>query len=244
MNSRSIGLAALVAVCVSAVASPGMANTVRPPPPYRGPIAEPAPPVVAPRPPTPAVPLPLRETRDQARVVYAAVRRGDWVGARRALGRLSGWIANVRAETVGDSADVDALGRLQRSLSGAVNGRDRFATMSAANEITRVATNLSDPFAPLVPTDMDRLDYHGRGLQIAVEQRDVAEVRARVDGLDRTWSRLRRRAFAVDRRDAERLDAAVARLQSVRTRSELARAARATRDALGAAAGLRRAFER
>ena len=60
---------------------------------------------------------------------------------------------------------------------------DRFATMKAANEITLIAANLSDPYAPLVPTDVDRLDYYGRALQVvAAEKGDVEELRQLADG--------------------------------------------------------------
>lgn len=188
-----------------------------------------------------AVPLPIREVREQAKDLFRASRTGDWGGAGRALSRLAGFVRNVRNETIGDSSDVDRIESLRALLSLSVRAHDRVGTMSAANEITRIVADLSDPYAPLVPTDVDRLAYYGRAIEVAAEQGNPAKLRTQIVELRRTWQRVRPRAIDRHLDGTAQIDAAIARLDASLPAIELARAAA---DELGGVDTLENAFFR
>lgn len=201
---------------------------------------EAAPPSTEQLPLTSGVPLPIRETRDQALRLYHAARASEWTVAARVLPRLTGWVTNARNETVGDSADVDSLEALSRALSASVRAHQRSATMSKANEITLIAANLSDPYAPLTPTDLDRLAYDGRAVQIASDEANVQELRHRVGELERTWDRVRRKAIARDPEGATYFESSLKQLEQARSRGQFRRAAH---HELRAVDALQRSFE-
>ncbi len=141
------------------------------------PSVEPAPPSLRGGPPESKVPFPIQQTEQASVALYAALARADWSRSRDALQSLQGAIRSVHAEVVGDSSDADELVALGKQMSSCLRARDQLPCLRAANETALMAANLSDPYAPLVPTDVDRLEYYARAVQVSASVHDVVGLR-------------------------------------------------------------------
>lgn len=174
-------------------------------------------------------------------LLYEGARANEWELAARTLRRLAQSVKAVRRETVGDSSDVDRLQAEVEILSRAVATDDRTGTMRAANEVTLIAANLSDPYAPLVPTDVDRLDYYGRAIQVSAEEGKLTELRTLQGDVRKTWMQVRPKVEVRDAGEsAQRFDAVVAELEAAHSAAAYAHAATAE---LAATSELEEAFE-
>ena len=187
------------------------------------------------------VPLPIREAHDQSVAVYAAARAGRWADATRRLEELAAPIRKIHDETVSDSASASRLDDLESSLTNAVNAKDRWMSMIQANELSGALAVIAAPYTPGVSADVHRLDYYGRALQIAEENRNPSEIHTLVVELRTRWERVRPELASRDADDAMRVDAAMTRMQNARSQPELARA---TEVELAAASSVRRSLQR
>ena len=59
--------------------------------------------------------------------------------------------------------------------------------MLDANRVTLIAANLAEPFHPRLPSDITRLDYHGRELETWSAAKNEEKFEQAADGLEKTW---------------------------------------------------------
>jgi len=179
------------------------------------------------------VPPDLLNAEIYAGNVYLAVDAGKWARATRELPDLEQAVREFRRETLGQSEDVQLLDETVERLRAAVAGQERIDALRAANEATLITTNLAEPYAPLVPPDVDRLGYYGRALQILAESNDRAKLTAEAAELARTWAGVK--PFVVQHAGvalAERFEASVRALEKEQEPSRLEDLASAELDEL------------
>jgi hypothetical protein len=199
--------------------------------------ADPAPTPVLPRPavvPSPpssspesevthAVPLSVREVSETGKALYDAAQRHEWATAAHDFAFLRANIDELR--TVSDSADVDLLRARVIPLGAAVRGHDRLTAMRIANEMTLLASDLSVPYGPLIPADLDRLAYYGRALCIASESGDLHRLQVLRGEIHQTWPLVRSRAETKSIEATRQFVLALEELDRARTPVEFGRAA-------------------
>jgi hypothetical protein len=87
--------------------------------------------------------------------------------------------------------------------------------MRAANQVTLLAADLSEPYQPQVPAAVTRLDYFGRELEIGTAAKDLGQLKAAAQGLRKNWNSVRAAAKAHGgEAEAKRFDALLKRLDS------------------------------
>lgn len=138
-----------------------------------------------------AVPPPLVAAGHFGEGVYDAARAGDWPGVAVTLDSLHRGAAGLASAIAGDGPDERSLLAQLDTLDAAVARRERSATLRSANEVTRLAAELTRPFRLAVPVEITLLDYDGRLLQFWADAGDPARLRASAELLRRTWNAVR-----------------------------------------------------
>lgn len=141
--------------------------------------------------PVPSIPPALLNAEVYAGIVYRAIDTERWMRGTYELRYLQQAVMELRQKTPGDSADLDLLATTFDRLHKAVEAQARLDALHAANEMTLIMTHLAEPYAPLVPPDVDRLGYYGRSVQILTESGDRTKAAQVVKELAQTWTGVR-----------------------------------------------------
>ena len=183
--------------------------------------------------PTPgAVPAPLESVAQHGEDLYDAARGNDWTAASAHLDSLKRAAPELPVTGEGSGGMKEAVRSQLTVLDSSVKTHDRVATMRAANEVTRLAAELTHPYKPTVPFEITLLDYSGRELQLWSEVGDLEKLSDATERLRRTWNAVRGR---VEKRPggteaAARFEALVARAESPTAAGDYAAVATAILD--------------
>ena len=139
---------------------------------------------------TDSVPTSLQEVGEQGELAYDAAKARDWRKTAVDFARLKSAALHLRLD-LPSAPDLSRLQAVVSALETAAARKDRRATMRQANQVTLIAANMTDPFRPVVPPDVVRLDYLGRELEIWAEARDAAKLQSTAAELTRTWESVR-----------------------------------------------------
>ena len=172
-------------------------------------------------------PLPLLDLEDAARYLFGAARDSQW---RVAAGQLE-TLQNAFMDLPKDVGPNDVLSDIRarvRELADTVSQRDRVKTMQASNDITQLCIGLD---ATDVPSQVFRLAYLGRQLEVGVAARQQGTIKRATTDIKQTWSELepeliQRRRLSVVRHMTD----IVASLDGATRLSDVSRLARAELD--------------
>jgi hypothetical protein len=172
----------------------------------------------------PKVPGPLESVAHYSENLYDAAHTNDWAAAIAQLDTLKRG-ATALSATINGSADLKSSVTSQLAVIGtSVSNRDRAATLYSANEVTRLAAELTRSYNPRVPVEITLLDYSGRELELWAEAGDSTKLRAATVAMRQTWDTVRN---TVEKRRggvaaAASFDALVARAESATTVNDYA----------------------
>lgn len=172
-------------------------------------------------------PIPLLDLEDAARYLFGAARDSQW---RVAAGQLE-TLQNAFMDLPGDVGPNDVVGGIRarvRELAETASDRDRVKTMQAANDITQLCIGLD---MTEVPSQVFRLAYLGRQLEVGVAARQQGTIRRATADIKQTWTELepqliQRRRLSVVRHMTD----IVASLDGATRPSDVSRLARAELD--------------
>lgn len=172
----------------------------------------------------PAVPAPAAATEEighYAENLYDWGGIGDWTKADSDLIALKSDVAKL--ESTGQVTDLRGAGELVATIEKAVQGRQELALMHAANEMTRVAAEISGQFHPQVPVEVTLLDYYGRELELWSEEGNTARLNETRSKLRETWDAVRPAVVVKGgNTEAAQFDALIAQLSGAKTPKEFA----------------------
>jgi hypothetical protein len=127
--------------------------------------------------------------------IYDAARDKDFAAAAKKLDALKVATRKLKADLANPSADqkkgLEQLDAQIAALDKTVSAKDRQATMLAANQVTLIAAELTEPYRVPVPVAITRLDYLGRELEIWAAASDVKKLQATGLDIRSTWSKVR-----------------------------------------------------
>jgi len=139
----------------------------------------------------PKVPGQLESVAHYSENLYDAARTNDWTAAAAQLDTLKRGATDLSA-TVNGSAELKSSVSSQLAvIETSVSNRNRAATLRSANEVTRLAAELTRPYNPQVPVEITLLDYSGRELELWAEAGDSTKLRAATVTMRQTWGRVR-----------------------------------------------------
>jgi len=161
------------------------------------------------------VPEALIDAGEFGENVYDLVKAKDWAKATEKFKALKGAATRIAGDLKDGHAEKKRLDEIIAALGKALAAMDKLAAMRAANQVTLVAADLSEPFSPQVPAAVTRLDFNGRELEIGTAAKDQKQLKAAADGLRKNWDKVR---AAVKSRggeaEAKRFDALVTRVEA------------------------------
>ncbi|MHB1035258.1 MAG: hypothetical protein ACYC35_25625 [Pirellulales bacterium] len=153
--------------------------------------------------------------------VYDLAKGKEWTKVGAKLTSLTKEAELLRTQ-VKDADEAKAqLDKSIAALKKSVGAKDQHTTMEQANQVTLIAANLTDPFHPKVPTDVTRLDFYGRELEVWAAAKDEANLTRIADALQKTWKKVR--PAVVDRggkAEAKMFDGLVAKLKLAKSPGE------------------------
>ncbi len=91
-----------------------------------------------------------------ARTSMTWPRQTDWTQAAEKLAALKDEVKRLGSELPAAGTDEDHSEEKVIAIDKAVTAKDRQATMRAANQVTLLVANLTEPFGPTVPADVTR----------------------------------------------------------------------------------------
>jgi hypothetical protein len=164
------------------------------------------------------------EIGHDAENLYDWGRQGDWIKASTDLAALKSAVAKLKA--TGEVTNLQGADRRVAAIETAVQRRQARPLMHAANEMTRVAAELSRQFKPQVPVEVTLLDYDARELQLWAEEGNVVQLHEARMRLREVWSAARPAVVSTGgTTEAQQFDALVNQLTLAKTPKDFAAAA-------------------
>jgi len=174
------------------------------------------------------VPSSITRTGELGEHLYNSAMANNWNAADKEVKALKRSTSKIRHQ---ETATVQRLHTTVAALDTDVAKRHREATMRDANRITLIAAELSHRYNPAVPTDIARLDYYGRQLELESTTGNMAELRTTARQMRHTWREVRPEVESRGATTTARnFDQVVARIDSAKTPRAYRSAARSALD--------------
>jgi hypothetical protein len=175
---------------------------------------------------------------ERAEGTYDAAKAQKWAVVLQKVRALRNVEQGLQIPPAAQRQIADATAALKE----AARSRNTHSAMLQANQLTLIAANLNEASHPQVPTDVARLDYYGRQLEIWSAAPDLAKLQSTTADIRRIWQNLRPAVEAHGgQRVAMNFARIVNRLESAKTPAEYQTAATAELDEVDK---LERIFER
>lgn len=162
----------------------------------------------------------VAEIGELGSAMYGLANDNNWDPLFEKLDALDKIASSLRPEADEGGKAKQRLTECITDLAQSAAARDSLGAMQAANQITLIAADLGGRLGPQppVPTDVARLDYYGRELQIWSEDKNEAKLRQTADALQAIWNQVRgevlRRGGLLQ---ARRFDSLVAEVQAAKS---------------------------
>ncbi len=123
--------------------------------------------------------------------IYDLAKGNDWVKVAEKFTALKGAVKDLPPTVKQSSTDQKRLTDNVAALGKAIPAKDQLGTMRAANQVTSVAADLTEPFKPKVPSTVTRLDFFGRELELGTMAKDQNQLKKGAEGLRQNWDKIR-----------------------------------------------------
>ncbi|HUK33599.1 MAG TPA: hypothetical protein VLV86_06800 [Vicinamibacterales bacterium] len=134
-------------------------------------------------------PLALSEIDDSARYLFDAARDSRWTAAQDQLQTLQQALEDLPTG-IRPTDEATSLRRRVHELADMVASKDRVRTMDAANAITQSVIGLSVTFQSRVPSQIPRLGYLGRQVELGVATNNRTLITRAVADIRQAWNEL------------------------------------------------------
>jgi hypothetical protein len=142
-------------------------------------------------PKTGKVPEALANVGEYGEDLYDLVKATKWTEAAEKFKALKDAAKALPADLKETKSDKERRDGTLAALGKAVAAKDKLAAMRAANQVTLIAADLSEPFNPQLPAAVTRLDFYGRELEIGAAAKDLKQLKAAAAGLRKNWDKVR-----------------------------------------------------
>lgn len=86
---------------------------------------------------------------------------------------------------------INGMGKAVTALETAVKAKQSFEARVQANQITRHVPDVYDKYSVTIPTDVSRLDYLGREINLNVEKSDWTTASSNYDAASKLWNQFK-----------------------------------------------------
>lgn len=167
----------------------------------------------------------MKNGGEYAEDIYDAAHAGNWKLASAKLTQLADSSSKLRS----DLQPAPEIGQIQSRVSALeknIAKKDRLDAMTNANEITRLAADLSAGFQSTVPVQVAKLDYLGRKLQIESARGNLSSLKQTTSEIRLNWNEVKTSLEQKHSATANNFEAIVSKLENAKGVSSFARLAR------------------
>lgn len=185
-----------------------------------------------PRPGSP-VPQPILSIEWRSSEAYCLARDGRWSAVPPRLAGIRAAMRDLPMLRENVSLRVAELGRAVRNIEDAARVEDRLGAMLYANQVYRVAVEMSTTFNPETPADLAMLVFHVRELEIWCGMGDAAKLRQAGAQMLREWNMMEAyMRSSGNTRQADRMATLSRQLKNARSADDYSRLVRPMRQEL------------
>jgi len=168
-----------------------------------------------------SVPPALAQMGEYGENIYDAAKAGKWKDAESKLASLKNTVQSSAQDLSGAPNERGQLDATLTALDHAVPHHDKSATMRDANQVTFLAAELTAPYHPKIPSEVARLDFDGRELEIWSAAHNVPKLKRTAEDIHHTWDQVRPEVEAHNGQSAAKgFDALVAKVDHAHTAAQ------------------------
>ena len=167
----------------------------------------------------------LKNTGEYAEDIYDAAHAGNWKLASAKSTQLADSSSKLRSDLPSDPEIGEIQSRVS-ALEKDIAEKDRLAAMTDANEITRLAAELSAGFRSTVPVQVVKLDYLGRKLQIESARGNLSSLKQTTSEIRSNWNEVKTAVEQKHSATANNFEVIVSKLENAKGVSSFAKLAK------------------
>jgi hypothetical protein len=167
----------------------------------------------------------LKNTGEYAEDIYDAAHATNWKLASAKSMRLADSSSKLPSG-LQPAPELSEIESRVSALKKDIAAKNRLSTMSDANEITRLAADLSAGFRSKVPVQVAKLDYLGRKLQIESTQGNLSSLKQTTSEIRSNWNDVKTALEHRHPTTANNFEAIVSKLESAKGVSSFAKLAK------------------
>lgn len=96
---------------------------------------------------------------------------------------------------------LDEMGKAINNLEKQVSAKNEYRTMLDANALTKLVPDALDIFRPKTTTDLGRLSYYGREINLNVDQNNWTSAKGNLIKIEKIWASMKTKVSSVNRRN-------------------------------------------
>jgi hypothetical protein len=166
---------------------------------------------------------------------YDYAKAQKWDKAAGKLAALKKEAESLAAELKDADDAKTELAKHVAVLEKAVADKDQLAAMRASNQLTRLTAKLSEAYPHKVPTDIAKIDFLGREVEIWAVAKDDTRLKSSSAALQKTWKKVRPAVVAKGakgKEEAKKVDGLISKLKAAKSPDEFTAAAGPILDAV------------
>jgi hypothetical protein len=176
------------------------------------------------------VPKSLTDVGNYGETAYDMAKVSDWTKTAANLQLLQQAAGKLPSEIKPDlTAQLNAT---IADLSRSITTKNQSTSLRQANQVTRIAANMTEEFQHKVPVQVTLLDYYGREFEIWSADGNAGQLKTTSAEFNQTWQALRPMVQARNSTEAKTFDGIVAQTQTAKSPAEYGRLAPPVLDAV------------
>jgi multidrug efflux pump subunit AcrA (membrane-fusion protein) len=143
---------------------------------------------------TAEAPAQLNSIESNSEDIMDDIAKNDWTAAQNKVNEIKTNFNTLKPmlESTQISIDtINGMGKVVTALETAVKEKQSYEARLQANQITSYVPDVYDKYKVTIPTDVSRLDYLGREINLNVEKSDWTTASSNYDTANKLWNQLK-----------------------------------------------------
>lgn len=132
----------------------------------------------------------LNRINHYSKTIYNLVKINNWKDAKSNLGLLEAAARSLKTEMGIANINLAKLDSTITALQSTIAAKSH-QSMGDANEVTKLAAQLTAQLEPKIPLEVAMLDYYGRELEIWGKTENIPRLKEVAGKIGQTWQNLR-----------------------------------------------------
>lgn len=162
-------------------------------------------------------PTQLNTIESNSKAIMGDIAKNDWTAAQNKVAAIKTDYDALKPMLVSAKAPddtINSMGKAIPALDTAVKAKQSYEARVQANQITRHVADAYDTYKVTIPTDVSRLGYLVRDINLNVEKKDWTSAASNYDTLSKTWNTLKPTVNTSYQKDIDAFQTTMDRLKS------------------------------